>query len=253
MTDGLARIIAAGSFPSGFHVAWLPETESTQDVARAAARGGASERSVWVADYQFAGRGRQGRVWLAPPGSSLMLSMLFRLERRMAQAHRCTMLVSTALCRAVLDVAPNLEPRVKWPNDVMLGRRKLAGVLAEAAWEGDQATVIVGVGVNVHAVDPAMADRAVALDEPAGRSVDRGLLLARLLARIDELDGCGPDHLVQAWQALLWGRDQPVRLRLADGTPDRTAVVLGALPDGRLRVRLDDGTELVTATAELLP
>ena len=255
--DHLAQAATRGALPPGWRVTYVPSTSSTQDLARAAAQAGAPTGSVFVADYQTAGRGRQGRRWIAPPGSALLLSILFREEARAPAPQRYTMLVSVALAEAIEELAPEVSPAIKWPNDLMLGGRKLAGVLAETAWDGEQLAVIVGVGTNVRlggADLASVAPLATSLVLEAGRWVDRGELFLAFMRRIDAwLPRSLPD-LHAAWHARLWGRGQRLRLRGGAAGPEQEqeVVVLGADLDGSLRVRLASGAELRTASGELI-
>src|SRR5947208_2273673 len=145
------------------------ELDSTNRWLLDEARAGAAEGLVVVADHQTAGRGRLGRTWVAPPGSSLLVSVLFR-PRSLETGHLLTTAVAVAACDACEGVA-GVAPDLKWPNDLLVGDRKLGGVLAEA--EG--AAIVVGLGLNVNW--PAGApDTAVALSHVAGRDVDRARL-----------------------------------------------------------------------------
>src|ERR1051326_5424969 len=135
-TDRLAAAVV------GLRAPWygqsFKEVASTQDLARAAAASGAPDRSIFVAEYQRAGRGRQGRTWLAPPGTALLMSILFRetTSPSMPVPWRFTSLVSLSIAQAVDELLPACSPSIKWPNDLMLGDRKVAGVLAETRFDG---------------------------------------------------------------------------------------------------------------------
>src|SRR6266567_9468058 len=116
-TDGLASAMA--HLPSGWAGQFFEVVESTQDEARAAAAQGAPGGSIFVADFQRAGRGRQGRQWLARPGVALMLSILFREGAGPASVPlRFTTLASVSLAQAIEEVVPALRPAIKWPNDL---------------------------------------------------------------------------------------------------------------------------------------
>ncbi len=253
--DRLAQV-AHGPLPPGWTVTYVRRAASTQDLARAAAQAGAPSRSVFVTDYQSAGRGRQGRRWIARPGSALLVSLLFRDTGPEAQPHRYTRLVSVALAEAVERVS-SLHATIKWPNDLMLGDRKLAGVLAESAWDGERLAVVVGAGTNVRGsrVDlDAVSPTATSLEAECGSAPDRGDLLLALLDRLDAWERSDHSWLFETWHARLWGKGQTIRLRGLDGVHVETheVIVLGAQPDGSLRVRLPDGSEALTTTAELI-
>jgi BirA family biotin operon repressor/biotin-[acetyl-CoA-carboxylase] ligase len=225
---------------------YFPIVDSTQDEARAAALAGAPSRSVFVADFQQAGRGRQGRTWIAPPGAALLLSLLFREVTPQPTPLRWTSLASVALCQALEQLAP-LRPAIKWPNDVLLEGRKVAGVLAESQWNGSDLVTVVGVGVNV-STDPRALEEFGATS--LGGTIDRADLLRALIRRLDGLLAQPPDVLRAAWQRRLWGLGQ--RLRLVDLGREEDVVVLGVEPDGSLRVRFPDGSQRLTTTGELI-
>jgi len=226
---------------------------STQDEARRAAAQGAPSRSVFVADYQSAGRGREGRVWQAPPSAALLLSILLREAGDAPRPWRSTALASVALAEAIEAAAPTLNVGIKWPNDLMLDGRKVAGILAESWSDRAELAIAVGIGVNVNTPAEELAAvpaPAISLSMASGDRVDRGALLLAFVARLDAWLGHSESELQDTWQSRLWGRGQ--RLRLVDIGVDEEVVVLGATLDGALRVRLADGHERVTSTGELL-
>lgn len=147
------------------------------------ARHGAPEGLWAVADHQTAGRGRLGRRWEAPPGASLLASVLLRPVLEPDDLHLCTALVALAGIDACAEVA-GVSPAVKWPNDLVVGDRKLAGVLAEADARAPggppgSSVVVVGIGVNVDWPGPPGAG-GTCLSGEAGRPVDRERLLDAL-------------------------------------------------------------------------
>src|ERR671912_184620 len=172
-----ARAALPGFFSPLEVVASVPTT-----MARAAelAGGGAPEGATVLAEEQTEGRGRLGRVWVAPPGSSLLMSVVLRPPAATDAVWLTVAAAGVALAGAVDEVAPGAAPAgLKWPNDLELGGRKAAGLLAEARLEGTRlAAVLLGMGVNVGqgAGDfPAeMAGRATSVSLAAGAPVDRG-------------------------------------------------------------------------------
>src|SRR5947207_2099632 len=163
------------------------ELDSTNRHALELARQGVPEGLVVVADHQTAGRGRLDRTWEAPPGSSLLVSVLLRPALEPELVHQVVMAAALGLADAVGEVA-GFTPELKWPNDLVVGDRKLAGLLAERE-PGSAAfrpAVIVGAGVNVNwpAFPPELAELATACNLEAGRAVDRDALLEEYLARL---------------------------------------------------------------------
>ncbi|MFP5375438.1 MAG: biotin--[acetyl-CoA-carboxylase] ligase [Acidimicrobiia bacterium] len=205
----------------------LAEVGSTNRVALDLARSGAPEGVVVVASYQTAGRGRRGRAWEAAPGSSLLASVLLRPGLGADRLHLAVAAVALAAADACAAVA-GFRPAVKWPNDLVVGDRKLAGVLAEATGEA----VVVGVGLNVSAGGPWPAG-AVAAEEVAGRPVAVDALLDALLpalaARLGRWEAVASDYR-RACATL--GR--AVRVETADGCLDGTAADVS--DDGHLLV-----------------
>ena len=129
-------------------VRWFESLDSTNSYLLEQAAEGAPEGMVAVADHQRAGRGRLDRRWESPPGSSLLTSILFRPTFDPAELHLCTAAVALAAAEACRRVA-GVGPVIKWPNDLLVGEAKLAGVLAEADFTGDACAVVVGIGINV--------------------------------------------------------------------------------------------------------
>ena len=166
-------------------VRWFAEVGSTNDVAAALADRGEPEGAVVVADGQSAGRGRHGRAWASPPGAGLYLSAVMRPGPQVVGL--LTIAAGVALIEGI-QAATGLQPQLKWPNDIYMDGRKLAGILAEA---GTSATgvqhVILGCGINLMpAAYPAVvAARATSIESELGRPIDRGLLLVQCLTALD--------------------------------------------------------------------
>lgn len=167
----------------GFHdVRWFDSLDSTNRYLLDEARRGAPEGVVAVADYQTAGRGRRERGWVAPPGSSLLVSVLLRPALAPDRASLVSMASCVAMTEAVERVA-GFSPALKWPNDLVVGDRKLAGILAET--DGDAVVVGIGVNVNWHEFPPDLAETATACNLEAGHAVDRRELLTVFLHELD--------------------------------------------------------------------
>jgi BirA family biotin operon repressor/biotin-[acetyl-CoA-carboxylase] ligase len=216
------------------------EIDSTNRYLLDAAREGAVGGLVAVADHQTAGRGRLDRTWEAPPGSSLLVSVLLRPAPD--PPHRATMAAALALADAVETVA-GFAPGIKWPNDLVADDRKLAGLLAERT---DDA-VVVGAGCNVDwdEFPSELAGTATACNLVAGRAVDRGALLDAFLVRLgDELDAI--DELPARYRGRLATLGRRVRVERASDTVEGTAVDVA--DDGTLVVR-DDADTVHTITA----
>ena len=183
LADALARV-ASRIAPLGRRVLWFPTVGSTNDVAATLAEEGEPEGTVVVADAQTAGRGRQGRVWVSPPAAGLYSSVILRPP---AEALDLVTLTAGVALADGLRAATGIDTSVKWPNDIYVHGRKVAGILAEGGAQAAGPThVVLGFGINLlpAALPPAIADRATSLERELGRAVDRGLVLAECLAAI---------------------------------------------------------------------
>ena len=243
LDEGARSVLASTRFGE---VRWFGEIDSTNRYLIEEARLGAVEGVVAVADHQTAGRGRLGRTWMAPPGASLLVSILLRPPLAPEELHLASVAVGLSAADACGSRA-RVTPDLKWPNDLLVGGRKLAGILAEAelpraayAVSGpdapdpvepgeDQATraaVVVGLGLNVNwpAELPAeLADTAVALSHLTGRPVDRVRLLVSLLEALEERRGLmdtaeGRLQLASEYRHRCATIGQEVRVQLADET-----------------------------------
>jgi BirA family biotin operon repressor/biotin-[acetyl-CoA-carboxylase] ligase len=216
---------SAPAWPAPFAVTWVKETGSTNADLLAAARGGAAHGTVLVADHQSSGRGRLGRSWSAPPGTALLCSILLR-PRRDAERQGAVWAVGLAARSAVHDVA-GFEPELKWPNDLLVGERKLAGILAESLVSSGESSaddaIVVGLGLNVDwgptrpGLPLEVKSRAVSVAQVAGRPVERRDVLRALLARLVpllDLWADQPDELYARYHDALATLGQVVRVSL---------------------------------------
>ena len=198
----------------------VEETGSTNADLLATVGHGALDRTVLAARHQTAGRGRLDRRWDAPPGANLLVSLLFTDVTGVP--HVLTQRVGVAAAIACERVA-GVRPVLKWPNDLLVTNRKLAGVLAQVAFSGDRQAVVVGIGVNV----------GWAPDDAArlGDGIDPLDLLDALLRAYDEL----PDDIGPEYRTRLGTIGRTVRVEL----PDDAVIIGRALdvePDGQLVV-----------------
>jgi BirA family transcriptional regulator, biotin operon repressor / biotin---[acetyl-CoA-carboxylase] ligase len=223
--------------------------ESTNAVLHDLAKAGAPEGTVVLADEQTAGRGRAGKVWFSPPGVNLYASVLLRPQVAVAEAGPLAFAPSLALADAIRELG--LAPAIKWPNDVLVQRRKVSGTLTELVIAGDRVEyLILGIGVNVNvgheglrrALGPA-AQAATSLREALGRPVDRNALAAAYLAYLDEwlviYREQGAPPLLRAWRErdILVGR----RIEVREGVTVFGGRARGLDVAGHLEVETDAG------------
>lgn len=275
MPGGRARSALAGTSGARFaDVRWVAETGSTNADAMELARHGAPEGVVVVADHQTAGRGRAGRSWTAPPGASLLVSVLLRPPAGVAEG--ATMAMALAAAEAVEEVA-GFAPRLKWPNDLVwpgdgsAPDRKLAGILAEADWPTgssaasgvrrpapeERVVVVVGIGINVawpEDLPEELADVAVACNHVTDVPVDREDLLAALLVRLGHWYGRLVDGdraaLVAAWRerSATLGR----RVRIDLGPDDVVGTAVDITERGHLVVDTLEGERRTFAVGDVV-
>jgi BirA family biotin operon repressor/biotin-[acetyl-CoA-carboxylase] ligase len=253
--------------PGGWTVRRFETIDSTNRWVLEEARAGAPEGLVAVTDHQAAGRGRRGRSWDAPPGSSLLVSVLLRpgswrpgswrpgsSGRAITpdRLHLLTMAAGLALLEAVGAVA-GVDAALKWPNDLVVGDRKLAGLLAEAevSGTGEVRTVVLGVGCNVaqRAFPAHLAETATSCVLEAGHEVDREALLVSFLdalaRRLATLDTVALDY-----RARLATLGRAVRVDLGDDIVEGTAVDVDS--DGRIEVERPDGSRVAVAVGDVV-
>ena len=134
----------------GRRILYREEVTSTQDEAGEAARRGAEEGVVVISERQTRGRGRKGRSWASPPREGVYFSAVLRPNLRPSQIIQIPLIAGVAVCKAIRRVTP-LEPRIKWPNDITIGGKKVAGILAEMSCDIDRVDhIVLGIGVNVN-------------------------------------------------------------------------------------------------------
>ena len=220
-----------------FSIETLPSVGSTNDVVRERALAGAPEGLVVRAVEQLAGRGRHGRGWGSPPGN-LYLSLLLRPERKLAEAATLSLVIGHSLAEAIADAAgPSLGLRLKWPNDLLAGGAKLAGILLEnVSTDTARPVIVAGLGVNLRVAPeglpyPATTLRALGLEiTPEG-------LLERLLGQIDR------DYAL--WQAAGFGALRGRWLERAQGLGEPASVRVGERTISGRFVDVDEAGRLV--------
>jgi len=228
----------------GLPLVHFPEIDSTNLEARRRAEAGAPHGTCLVAEHQSAGRGRLDRRWQAPKGSALLFSIILRPVLGLRRVFALNNLISLAVCRA-LEKHGGVEAAIKWPNDVYLEGKKLAGVLTEFTSRAEAVEyAVVGVGLNVN----QEMDWLAGLDQPAmslmaatGHAWNRATLLAQILEEMtalhDHFMAGGGDELAQeyAQRSLILGLEVTVR----EGQAVRRGKAVGFAPEGALLLEED--------------
>jgi len=231
---------------------YLPETASTNRDVATWAQKGADEGLAVVAGSQTAGRGRMTRVWFSPPDANLYFSLLLRPAVEPGLAASLPLVAGLAVAEALAELAPELAPKIKWPNDILVGGRKLCGILCEMQAEADCVRhIIPGVGVNVNLtrdqLPDELRDRATSLRIETGRTFSRAVVLAAILNRFEPLydrwreEGFGPLVPAVASRDALAGRT----ITLEQGGRTLVGKAEGIQPDGALRLAVEGETVAV--------
>lgn len=222
-------------------------TDSTNTKAYELALHGAPEGTVVVAEGQKKGKGRLGRKWESPKGVNIYTSIVLRPRIAPSSASQTTLLAAVATARAIEKTAKVL-PDIKWPNDLLVGGRKIAGILMELDSEADMVNFIVlGIGIDVNmdrdSLPPDVAKTATSLKEETGKVLGRVILIQELYRQIEKwyevfrTDGFGP--IITEWERLSIMGGKYVKVSFLKET--REGVALGLDTDGALLLRLPTG------------
>ncbi len=227
---------------------------STNAEAVRLAAAGAPEGTLVVADEQTAGRGRAGRRWFTPPGSGLAVSFVLQPTLPGNRIGHIALLGGVATAQAIESLC-NLRPQLKWPNDIWVNGKKVAGVLGQSNdGAAGRKWAVLGIGVNVHAGPPAhaqMRQPASFLAEQCDYAPDRVELLLQLVRALAEhYPKLGQASLLAAWERHMIWRGKRVRAHHAGGISVE-GLALGLDPDGTLRLQLEDGRVLSIAAGDV--
>jgi BirA family biotin operon repressor/biotin-[acetyl-CoA-carboxylase] ligase len=233
----------------GCTIEYCESVDSTNTRAYQLASAGAFEGTVVIAETQTRGRGRLGRAWVSPAFCNLYLSVVLRPPIAATVAPQIGLVIGVATAETVREWAAGAV--IKWPNDILIDGRKVAGILTEMDVEHDRVRfVIAGVGVNLNSTPgdfpPDVRDKAVALALAAGKPIDRTAFSARLLSRLEERYG---DFLRDGFAAVrpLWERLSCLTGRqvcIDDGNQRHEGIVAGVADDGALQLRDAAGREI---------
>ncbi len=245
----------------GWDLICLTKTTSTNDEARRLAAEGARHLTAVLAEEQTAGRGRRGAKWVSPAGRNGIVSVLCRpgVELPPEKWARLTLAAALAGCDA-LDAVPGLSAaaEVKWPNDLYLSGRKVAGILVESAWAADGGFVVIGTGFNLNLEPSDFPDelRETATSvwmERGGLTVERVVFLTHYLRALETRCRQAVDDFermkTEAWRRS-WLAERRVNLTCAGQELEGTVCGLG--PEGELLLRMDEGTVRVISSADLV-
>ena len=218
----------------GRHVSCLDTVDSTNEEAKRRAQAGAPSGSIFVAETQTGGKGRLGRSWTSPPKTGLWFSILLREGLFPSQVTTITLLAGLAVCTAIRELT-GLDARIKWPNDVVIGTKKVCGILTEMAAEIDRIDyIVVGVGVNVNipSFPEEIAVKATSLQIESGSSLRRVPLLQEILNQFESIlldyQSSGIEPLREQYKALCISLERNVIFTRSNVVHTGTAVDISA-------------------------
>jgi BirA family transcriptional regulator, biotin operon repressor / biotin---[acetyl-CoA-carboxylase] ligase len=235
---------------------FFDSTGSTNNEALHWAEQGAPDGALVIADEQTAGRGRMDRRWVTHPGAALAFSLILRPTPAETQALGLFSPLGALAVAAALAEGYGLAAQVKWPNDVLLNRRKVCGILVEAVWAGEQArSVVVGIGVNVapQAVPPddQVIYPATSVEDALGQPVDRLELLRKIMEGLFAWRSrLTTAAFIEAWDAYLAFKNEWVEVQ-PPGQPTLAGRLIGLAPAGELRLLSPSGTEILATAGDL--
>ena len=241
----LQRLLSTQTFGHPLHI--FARTPSTNDEVKTLAAGGAPEGTVVLAEQQTQGRGRQGRTFASPAGVGVYLSLLLRPSVEATRLPQLTLLVAVAVAETLFEVSA-LPVDLKWPNDVLIRGKKVAGILTEAVIQaGSPPTVIIGIGLNVNTrlaqLPVALHQRVTSLALAAGHLFSRHQLIVALLTHLERLyqifQQGGMAIVLERW--LHYGHIIGRRVRFSHMAADQEGTVIGLDEDGALLVQSGGG------------
>lgn len=238
----------AADFPEPFRLLIRETVASTNDEVKVLAEAGAADGLIILAEHQTAGRGRRGASWFSPAGEALAFSILVRPTEPKSLWPRLALAAGLAVAEALGN--HGLQAGIKWPNDVWLGQRKVAGILVEAG--ADYAVVGIGLNVNSTEFPPAVADIATSMRLAAAREFSRPEMLAAIIQRFTlRRDQIGEDfsQVVSAVSARCVLTGKQVSMTTASGP--KSGTVEGISPSGELLLRTATGLERLIQAEEV--
>jgi BirA family biotin operon repressor/biotin-[acetyl-CoA-carboxylase] ligase len=243
----------------GGKIHYFTEIDSTNVYAYKIAKEGAEEGEMVIAEGQTRGKGRMGRRWMSPPYLNLYLSAILRPRLPASHAPQLTLMSAVALAETVQSFISSL-PQIKWPNDILVGGKKLGGILTESSCEGDEIEfVVVGIGINVNFPKELMPgtirETATSILSLVNRPVNRVVFAQRLIQNLDrcygDLEERGFPYIVSRWESFFYLRGKRVRVELMGDSILGRAIGIDA--DGALLLEDDRGVLQRIIAGDVIP
>ncbi len=239
---------------AGKTVHFAREIDSTNLWIKRLAKEGAPEGTLALAEFQSAGRGRLGRSWEVPEGTSVMMSILLRPKFEPQYAPTLTLVMGMAVAKAVKSLG--FDVSIKWPNDVVVSHKKICGILTEMGVRDgkiDYAVIGVGINVNIKEFPEEMADKATSLYLESGKEFDRSQIPGLVMEAFEEYyekfaATCDLSGLKEEYESILANYNQPVRVLAKE---PYEGVARGITDGGELLVEKTDGTIATVSAGEV--
>ena len=239
---------------AGKTVHFAREIDSTNLWIKRLAKEGAPEGTLALAEFQSAGRGRLGRSWEVPEGTSVMMSILLRPKFEPQYAPTLTLVMGMAVAKAVKSLG--FDVSIKWPNDVVVSHKKICGILTEMGVRDgkiDYAVIGVGINVNIKEFPEEMVDKATSLYLESGKEFDRSQIPGLVMEAFEEYyekfaATCDLSGLKEEYESILANYNQPVRVLAKE---PYEGVARGITDGGELLVEKTDGTIVAVSAGEV--
>lgn len=239
----------------GRNVVFLEETDSTNEEAKRQGAAGAPDGTLCVAERQTGGKGRLGRSWSSPPGAGVWMSLLLRPQVAPQDATQLTLIVGLSVCQAIRRLT-GCDARIKWPNDIVIGRKKICGILTELTADMEQIHyVVVGIGINANLSEfpEELQKKATSLFLETGRKVSRAALVREVLEKLEKnydlfLTDLTADFITP-YETLCVSLNRQVSVVRGGG--QITGQSTGLTKTGELLIRLENGDTLEIGSGEV--
>jgi BirA family biotin operon repressor/biotin-[acetyl-CoA-carboxylase] ligase len=232
----------------GKRIVYYEEVTSTQEMAEKLARNGAVEGTVAIAEQQTGGRGRKGRIWTSPPQGGIYMSFILRPNLRPAYVIQIPLIAGVALAKTIQKILP-LHANIKWPNDIYIGNKKVAGILTEMNSELDKVNyIILGIGINVNtqldSLQEEVRSKTTSLVAEYGQSVSRASIIRQFFIEFERIYHrfliSGFSTIRHQWKMLT--NTLGYRVKVYDDTTEIFGTALDIDEEGFLLIKKDDGT-----------
>lgn len=229
--------------------------DSTNDYAKALAKRECVHGALILADTQTSGKGRRGRIWQSPKGSTISMSLCLEPEFPTERVAGLTLVMALAVAEAIKEVA-GLGPQIKWPNDIVVNGKKICGILTEMCFVENHYAVVIGVGINVNtdSFPEEIREIAGSLKTESGRTISRKTLIAAVLRYFEEFyeqyeQTMDLSLLKEAYESMLANQGREVKV--LDPQGPYNGVAKGITSSGNLVVVCEDGNEREVYSGEV--